>query len=379
MTDSANDPARDRDRGARAAVASWLGVLFVLILTVVAAGGWVRLSGSGLSIPDWPFIHVGETRTLLPPITDEGWQAVRATFDRDQAILRERLASGAIGIGSLGRVPEDMATFKRMFLIEWGHRGAAALVGIVSAACLVVLLRRKSLRQEVGGLFGGACALIVFQAALGGVLVKSGTATHWLFLHLGTAAVILCLIVWTILRLVATGPRPSPDDLIARRGLRIAAHVAVAATWLQIMLGALVAGSRGDEQGDSVHFSSTWPTMGGYWIPSLWESNRSLGWNLLDNAWLHQWVHRWFAWVAMAAIASVFWYAYRAPVGPRLRLSLRVVASFAGVQVLLGLANVFLTHPILVSLAHLVMAMFLLTALILVLYDSRREPTEVPA
>ena len=374
--DTPSAPGDPRGDSARASVASWLSGLFALLLLVISVGGYVRLSGSGLSIPDWPLIRIGDSWSLLPPTSAAGWVEVRARYDLDQAELQHAARSGAIGLGSLGAFAHDEPTFKRLFLVEWCHRLVAALVGLVAAACLVVVLRHPALRSRVGVLFGVACGLIVIQALIGGVLVKTGTATHWLFVHLGTAAIILSLIVWTILALVGKRVPVAADIAARRRPLRRALHAATILAWIQIVLGALVAGSRtsGHDHQDPSQFVSTWPLMMGKLVPNfLWDSGRPLAWNLLDNALLHQWVHRWFAGLVVAALLIAFWTARRAPLAPRLGLSLKVVATFIGVQVLLGLGNVFLSHPVLGSLAHLVMAMFLLVGLVMALFDTRYE------
>ncbi|MBK6911032.1 MAG: COX15/CtaA family protein, partial [bacterium] len=53
-------------------LASWLLFLSMLITVLMLWGGFVRISGSGLSIPDWPLIN----GSLLPPFSETGWQAV---------------------------------------------------------------------------------------------------------------------------------------------------------------------------------------------------------------------------------------------------------------------------------------------------------------
>ncbi len=366
-----------------ASVASWMSVLFVLLLLLATVGGYVRLSGSGLSIPDWPVIKVGDSWSLLPPMDDAGWASVKVRYDADQAELLLKERRGAIGMGSLGAYPRDMSGFKRMFLIEWTHRFTAALVGLVAAGCLTVALRRGEMRRRIGALFGVACALIIVQAVIGGILVKSGTATHWLFVHLGIAALIVALVVSSILRLVGDpAQRPDVATLAGRRALLRCAHAALALTWMQLVLGALVAGSRGEgyEGSGAGNFSSTWPLMQGRLVPyHLWEEQRGVAWNLLDNALFLQWLHRWFAWAVVAALVAMWIAAARAPLSPRLRLSLKVSATFLGVQVALGLANVVLAHPILVSLAHLVTAFFLLATLVMVLFDARNEASDASA
>jgi heme a synthase len=363
----------------RASVATWLGVLFVIVLLLVSVGGYVRLSGSGLSIPGWPVITIEEGRwTLWPPISDNDWRLLHQHFEQDQLRLREEIRSQGAYIGSLGRQPESLSAFKTMFLVEWSHRFVAALTGLIAAACFAVMLRHPALRREVGVLFGVTCALIVVQAVIGGALVKSGTATHWLFVHLGTAALILGLVVWSILTLLsASQPRPNTSTLAARGGMKGLVTLAIAMAWCQIMLGALVAGSRGEDSvmlGNNA-FSTTWPKMMNHWIPDLWVEQKSVVWNLLDNPWLHQWAHRWFA--AAFALVMIGLYIHtvvkRTPIGPRLRLSLKVSASFLLAQIVLGLANVLLTHPTLVSLSHLVMGMFLFASLVLMRFDIVHE------
>jgi cytochrome c oxidase assembly protein subunit 15 len=361
----------------RASVASWLGVLFVVVLLVVSVGGYVRLSGSGLSIPGWPVIKVDDSHwTLLPPLNDEDWMKLKSHFEDDQQRLRMEVARGAVGISSLGKIPEDLSSFKTMFMIEWSHRFVAAIAGLIAAGCLAVILRRRELRDRVGALFAATCAFILLQAVIGGMLVRSGTATHWLFVHLGIAAAILGLIAWSILSLVSMGDaKLDPAIKKARRPLTIAAGVALAISWLQLMFGALVAGSRGDDSvaSGTNHFSSEWPLIAGRWMPDLWIDQRSAAWNLLDNALLHQWLHRWFAGAVALSMVVMFFAAWRRPLGPRLRLCLKVSASFLVAQITLGLANIFLTHPVLVSLSHLVMGMFMLVSLVLISFDARHE------
>jgi len=353
-------------------------MLFIAVLALVVVGGFVRLSGSGLSIPGWPVIELEHGRwTLLPPIAEADWQVLREHFEADQERLRDDIRRGAVGIGSLGRVPEDAAAFKTMFVIEWSHRFVAAIVGLIAAGCLVVVLRHRELRRRVGGLLGGVATLIVAQALLGGALVRSGTATHWLFLHLGTAALILAGTLWTILRLIAPGTATGP--MHRDRPLVALSRVALVVAWLQILLGALVAGSRGGASSSGTsQFVSTWPKMADQWLPSfLWESALPLSWNLLDNALLHQWVHRWFALVVAATVVALCWLALRRP-GARLHLAARAAATFLAMQVVLGLANVALTHPTFVALSHLVMAMFLLASLVLIAFDAVAVPAPAP-
>ena len=90
---------------AQASVASWLAVLFLMLFALNTIGGWVRLSGAGVAIPQWPIIN----GSLLPPFTDQGWAQVRASYDADQARLASRIAAGGLTHNNLGRQPRDLA------------------------------------------------------------------------------------------------------------------------------------------------------------------------------------------------------------------------------------------------------------------------------
>jgi cytochrome c oxidase assembly protein subunit 15 len=358
------------DDPALASVATWLGGLVALLLVLIALGGFVRLSGSGLSIPEWPIIN----GSLLPPMTEAGWTTVYEEFVDDQIRLKNLKEAGAVGIGSLGRNPSSMAEFKTMFYIEWSHRAVGALIGLISLACLTVALRNRNVWQRAGTKLVGITGLVIFQGVLGGVLVFSGTSTHFLFLHLGTAAIILSLVVWTAACLLRPQVSAVPKQQLASRSLtdRLLV-VAIVATWIQLILGALVAGSRA---GSAV--VPSWPTMGRVWIPSLWVAEQGLIWNLLDNAILHQWVHRWFAWIVVAVIVAVLIVGRRAVTGIRGRICLHLTMGLVVTQIGLGIFNVWAAGlDIFIALAHLVIGMLLMAVQVIALHDLRHEPLQL--
>jgi heme a synthase len=362
------NPATTAERPPHASVASWLGVLFVMLFSLNTVGGWVRVSGSGIAIPQWPLIN----GSLLPPVGDAGWGAVYADWQHHQDALRERIRLGELAAGNLGRTPSDLADFRGMFMTEYSHRLLAALAGLAIAGCLTVVLRHRDLRRRIGVPMGIAGGLVVVQAALGGFLIDQGTNTHWLFLHQANAGLIIASVLWSLLRLLdARFPMREPR----RRWLHACTIVAVVATWIQLLLGALVSGSK-----HSAAVVREFPTMlGGSFMPSLWEPGRSLGWNLLDNAWLHQWVHRWFAWTLVIALIATYSCAARARCGPRLRLALQVSATFIAIQVVLGIANVLVGGSVIavaLPLAHQFMGMCLFSSLVLALYDVRHEQAQ---
>src|SRR4030067_1454657 len=131
----------------RSRLASWLIALVLLVFLVVVWGGFVRLTGSGLSIPDWPLIN----GTLLPPMSVQDSQVVYRSYH-----------SELYSISSLS-MPEEipMGGFKFMFAIEYLHRSLAAIVGIVFAVTLVKTKRRKDTWRQIKWLLLGAGILLV--------------------------------------------------------------------------------------------------------------------------------------------------------------------------------------------------------------------------
>lgn len=366
-TSSLASPLQQSVHNARASVASWLGVLLVMLFTLNTIGGWVRLSGSGVAIPQWPVVN----GSLLPPLTDQGWREVRASFEADQARLAERVRYGELSPGNLGRSPRDMAEFQIMFLTEWSHRLFSALVGVMAAGSLTIVMRRSDLRRLIGVPMGMMGALIIFQALLGGLIITEGTNTHWLFLHQGNAAAIMALVLLCILRLLHAGqPSPLSSAAMQRRRVTVLVTAAVIIAWLQLLAGGLVAGSRIGQP------FTEWPLD----APArLWINSHGVLWNLIDNAGLHQWLHRWLAWtlvVSLVALAAVSW---RVPMPARYLLALKVALTFMGVQALLGVANVLTGITPAVSLAHQFMGMCLFMSLVLARFDACHDMEAVPA
>jgi cytochrome c oxidase assembly protein subunit 15 len=345
----------------RASVASWLGVLLVMLFTLNTIGGWVRLSGAGVAIPQWPVVN----GSLLPPLSDQGWSEVKAAYDADQARLSERVRQGELSAGNLGRSPRDLGEFKGMFLTEWSHRLFSALVGVMAAGCLTIVMREQGLRRLIGVPMGAAGVLIPLQAVLGGLIIATGTNTHWLFLHQGNAALIMALVLLSTLRLLHAGAPPLRAAEAGRRRLLITiSAITLVVAWLQLVAGGLVAGSRNGSSFEE------WPLAS---AGRLWIASHGWAWNLLDNAWLHQWLHRWLAWTLVAALALLTLVSWRAAMPLRYRLALRVALTFMGVQALLGVANVLTGITPAVSLAHQFMGMCLVMSLVLAWFDAQHE------
>lgn len=321
-------------KGARKAIRLWLIVLFALVAAMIALGGATRLTGSGLSITEW-----APVTGALPPGSEADWQA---EFEAYQQIPQFSEVNPGM----------DLAGFKRIYWWEWSHRLLGRLVGLIWAAGFVGFLVTR--RIPVGwtprllslGALGG------LQGAIGWWMVSSGlvegmtrVASYRLAIHLGLAFVILGLISWY----VALLSRTEADLLRSRRAgeakLFSMSTGLMHLAFLQIILGALVAGVDAGRQ------YTGWPTMGGEWIPAaIWDP--ALGWrNFFENPALVQFIHR-MAGYLLAIFAVVVWLRARRSPHPVTRGAFTVMIVMVAMQVGLGIMNVLHASPLPLALTH---------------------------
>src|SRR5690606_29048124 len=147
----------------------------------------------------------------------------------------------------------------------------------------------------------GLLALGGLQGAFGWFMVVSGLSEEatdvshfWLSIHLLTALLTLALLVWTALDMLALhrdpGSRPG-------RITPLSAWVS-AILFVQLLLGAWVAGLNAGLASDS------WPLMQGRFFPEV-DWSRGAGWALTHDPFLLHFLHRWWAWIAVAALVAM--------------------------------------------------------------------------
>jgi heme A synthase len=128
-------------------------------------------------------------------------------------------------------------------VIEFSHRAAATVVVVLIALLVVQSLRRLRNRRWLvrGSLAAGA--LVLAQAALGGLTVEHGLHSALVAAHLGLAMLLLALLI--ALRRLAQPEAALPVD--GSGALRAAAVVAAALLFATIVAGGYVAGT--EEEG----------------------------------------------------------------------------------------------------------------------------------
>ncbi|ODS60173.1 MAG: heme A synthase [Erythrobacter sp. SCN 68-10] len=320
------------------ALARWLEAVAVLVVLIVLVGGITRLTESGLSITEWNVVS-----GILPPLTEAAWQA---EFAKYQTTTQYRVESGPAGM--------DLAAFKFIFFWEWFHRILGRVIGLAYLLPLLVFASRKAIPRGYGWRLTAMFGLILGQGALGWYMVSSGVGqtdltavSHFrLSAHLLTALFLLAGLVWTArdLRSLARDPaaRPAPLTLVA---------AAVSGVlFIQLLLGAWVAGLRAG------HAAYDWPLMNGRLVPEVDWSGGVL-WTLTHDPFLLQFLHRWWAFVAVAALIVL---ARRVRAHDRAASVLLNIAF--GTMLLLGIATVMSGVSLWVAAAHQLVGALLVAA-----------------
>ena len=318
-------------------LAWWLIVVAALVVTIVAVGGITRLTESGLSITQWDPVT-----GVLPPLSEQAWQA---EFARYQATPEYRLEAGPAGM--------TLSDFKGIFFWEWFHRLLGRLIGMVFALPLIFAWVRGWIPRGYKPRLLALLALGGLQGVFGWLMVRSGlggemtdVSHFWLSIHLGTALITLAGLVWTALdlRTLRRDPRARPARL------RPFAALAGVVLFIQIVLGAWVAGLNAGLA------SNTWPLMQGRFLP---EANWAQGafWAFTHDPFLLHFLHRWFAWIAFAALVWLGLQSSR-----REGIAGKALLVIVCTQVLLGIVTVVTGVSIWVAVAHQVTGALLVAA-----------------
>ena len=309
-------------------LARWLLGVAGLVFLMVVVGGITRLTESGLSITEWRPI----TGTI-PPLNAADWSHA---FDLYKQTPEYREINGPAGM--------DLAAFKTIFFWEWLHRFLGRLIGIAFAVPLAWFAWKRAIPQGYGwklvGLFalGGAQGVLGWYMVMSGLVDRTDVSHFRLSAHLLLALAIMAALIWValdLIRLARTG-----EDRPAR--LTPLATTTAAILFIQLLFGAWVAGL------DAGQVANSWPAMQGGFVPDGIDWSRGTGFALTHDPYLIHFVHRWWAWVVVAAMI-VFSRAIRRT-GVR-RASIAVHAAF-GTQVIVGIATVLTGVALWIAVLH---------------------------
>lgn len=319
---------------ARRMIRAWLLVLGALVVVMITVGGLTRLTDSGLSITEWNLVF-----GTLPPLNEAAWLS---EFAKYQDSPEYRLQNSGM----------SLAAFKEIYWWEWGHRLLGRVIGTVWIfGFLGFLIARKVPTGWVRPLLTIG-VLIGIQGAVGWWMVHSGlqgervdVASYRLATHLGLAFVILALIAWAALRLSRR-----EADLLAARRLREKRLFSMGTglmhfAFLQILLGALVAGI------DAGRSFVDWPLMGGQFFPPDAFDITPAWKNLFENAGLVQFIHR-MAGYLLIIFALVTFLKARKAASKAVREAFTFAFIMLALQMVLGIVTVLNAAPLHIAIIH---------------------------
>jgi cytochrome c oxidase assembly protein subunit 15 len=335
----------DRSR----AVGIWLLVVAVLVLAMVVVGGSTRLTGSGLSITQWRPVS-----GILPPLGKADWQA---EFARYRAIPQFRFVNPSMTLDQ----------FRFIYWWEWSHRFLARLLGVVFLAPFAWFALRREIPRRLWGQFGVIFVLCGLEPLVGWWMVASGlservyVAPERLMIHLGIAFALLGALIWTALEAWAGSARQTLPSPWGGRALGL-----VALIYLQILLGALVAGN----QAGLVY--NDWPLFAGHVVPQDY-AGASLWATLAHNQGAVQLHHRLVAYLLVAVAVGVAVAAVRSKRLPQVSKQLALaVAGLVLFQALLGIATLMARVPVGLGVAHQLTAALTLLLAVAFAWRARR-------
>lgn len=284
-----------------------------LTYALIILGGWVRTTNSGLSCPDWPTCY-GE------------WWLTPADF-------------AALG---------DVGYTYFQVMLEWGHR----LVAGVFLGPLLLLL--AFLAWPRGGTDRGLglaiLALVLVQGLLGGLTVLDRNSPWSVALHLGTALVILALLV-----LVFERRQPAPAAPMPRPVVWLAL-----ATWAAAF-AAMVTAAMTAKSGASLACYA-WPSCDGAWLPDLGDPMVRI-----------HFLHRSAAALTGLGILALLGLARATPLAAKVRTSLLLVIG----QIGLGALVIRLEVPLWSAVAHQALGVLLFALLSALMWQAWRTPAAV--
>jgi heme a synthase len=309
-----------------AAIRVWLGCVTALIFVMVVVGGATRLTGSGLSITEWkPILGV------VPPLSAADWQEA---FDKYREIPQYQLVNKGMGL----------AEFQFIYWWEWGHRFLGRVIGVAFAVPFIAFALAGYIRRELTPSLLALFALGALQGFMGWYMVQSGlvdrvsVSQYRLAAHLGLAAVIYAAMIWVMLGV------GQPARVIKRSWAWLSAAGLLAFTFVQIVLGAFVAGMKAG------FAYNTWPLMDGEFIPDGLMVMQPWHLNLFENALTVQFNHRigaylLFAWAIIHAVAMV-------RSNHPLRMSAIALAGAVTLQAVGGIWTLVAQVPLSLGLVH---------------------------
>ncbi len=280
-------------------------------LALIALGGGVRAMDAGLACPDWP------------------------------------LCFGAI-------IPD----YHPQVYAEFLHRALAGLVAIATVSLNWFLIRSPKVSKGLKALCWFSLVLLMAQVVMGGLTVLLQLQAKIVTTHLALGTGFLATLLWIYFSVRPQGSTQERQTFAPSQGLKIMSLVALAAVYGQILLGGLVASNY------AAHVCPSFPLCHGQWVPTL------------QGAIGLQVIHRLGAYTLTLIILALLVWVWRElrdkedPLSREFKAWSRWLLVALLVQMGIGIANVLLFTPPLITVLHLTFGAVLLGLALRMVYMS---------
>lgn len=320
-----------------------------LCLVVVILGAWTRLVDAGLGCPDWPGCY--------------GFAGIPMSPER---IERAEM-----------RFPDAPVEVDKAWP-EMVHRYFAGALGLVILALTIMAWRRRTEPGQPVLLPFVLLVVVIIQAAFGAWTVTLKLWPQVVVAHLLGGFLTLSLL-WLLWLRLGWRREPVAGELAAALArLRPWVLAGIVVLVMQIALGGWVSANY------AALACPDFPTCQGRWWP---EADYAHGFNLMQEVGPNylgglmdsegriaiHFSHRLGAIVVTAVLGFLAWRLWRTPQSWQLAPLGITLAAVLLVQLLLGIANVVFSLPLVVATAHNAVAALLLLVMVTIVHRVRAE------
>jgi len=323
-------------------IALWLKIMCLAIICMIFIGGLTRLTNSGLSITEWKPIT-----GIFPPLTEESWIQEFDKYQRSPEYLK---------INNSIKINE----FKSIFWIEFIHRIAGRITGILYLLPFIYFLFNKSISGANIFIYLGGLILLAAQGFAGWYMVKSGLVSnphvsHFrLAIHLLLAIFLYAILFWQLMK-------NSFDIILVSSKLNLSKislwlNISLILLFIQITFGAFVAGL------DAGLVYNSFPLMGESIVPSEIIS-RGLSLESFYDPVFVQFIHRILGYVITITIVASCFIGFKIQ---NFLLSKALIYTLIALifQITAGVLTLIYQVPITIALIHQLGAVILLSCLL---------------
>ncbi len=283
---------------------------FILTFLVIAAGGIVRTTQSGMGCPDWPRCF----GKWVPPLNAS---QLPADFEK------------YLKVQDIDRSFNVYHTW-----IEYFNRLFGALLGLFAIIQLRLLYLKKEENHRAYKLAAAFLAFVIITGLFGAIVVKFNLAHLSISVHL-FFAVLLTQIQMALLMTVSGKLYKKTAGTKMRKALFLLLIIIL----VQAVLGTVVRISVDD-------------------VSKLLNYEQRGAW--LETSRIPFLIHRSFSWFVLASVMYTLWYCRKVPV---LKMPLQKLAAIILMSMITGIVLYYLDMPAIAQPIHLLLAVFSITQL----------------